>query len=558
MTIYILLIVSVLFSCKDEENNLVTAPAIDQQVYYNAEIYTVNSSLDWKEAMLIENGLIKAVGTSSEIRAMASSDAEQYNMRGRMIMPGIHDVHQHPLEAGSDNFQFVLSENTVNPENYAPEIRNAVNQNANATWILGWGFDIHVLLDGTREPIQILDDISITRPIAVMELTSHSIWVNSKALELANIDSSTMNPAGGIIMKDQAGKPNGLLIDKAGNIIIDLAISSIPNSEQNDYNGLVNYSLPLLAENGITSICDARTYWKRNHHETWKRVEAANELTVRVNLGLWAYSNEGDQFQINKLKSLYENDSNSFLKINQIKLYSDGIIINTTSAMQSSYKLDLFGMPNNNGLNYFTQARIESYITALESTGFDFHIHTIGDRGVKEALNAIEQSGTRVGRHRLTHVEFVDPSDYPRFAQLNVTADCQVAGDFSNPAHWSENNEYIDASLTTAVIPIKSLSNAGARICLSSDWDVSSLNPFVGIQNAVTRSPQEITLEEAIKAYTINSAYVMRQENKVGSIEVGKEADFIVLSQNIFNIASDQISQTKVQETYLQGELIFP
>jgi len=376
-------------------------------------------------------------------------------------------------------------------------------------------------------------------------------------LTLAGIDSNSSNPTGGIVMKDANGHPNGLLIDNAGNLIIDLAISSIPNNEQNDYNGLVNFALPKLAKNGITSICDARTYWKRNHHLTWKKVENDGKLTVRANLGLWLYPTEDDATQITMMQSLYSNDAKNLLKINQIKLYADGIVINTTSAMDANYLIDLFNLPTNNGLNYVTQNRISKYITSLEPTGFDFHIHTIGNRGVNEALNAIEQSGTRNGRHRLTHIEYVNPSDYGRFNQLNVTADAQVAGDFTKPENWHENDAFVGTVLNNSNIPIKNLQQINARVTLSSDWDVSSLNPFIGLQNAVTRSPQELSLENAIRAYTINAAYVMRQENKVGSLEVGKEADFIILSQNLFDIHPHKINQTHVLKTYLKGQLIY-
>ncbi|MEN7551771.1 amidohydrolase [Rapidithrix thailandica] len=552
--IFILLIFS-LFSCK--KNKSPSAEQSDRQVYFNGKIYTVNEEQPWAEAMLVEKGVITLIGSNREVQKKASEEAKIIDLQNHMVLPGIHDVHLHPLEAGSKNFQFILDETETDPENYAYDVEKAIQQHPEAEWILGWGFDIHTLLGAKRPPVEILDELSLTKPIAIMELTSHSIWCNSKALELAGITTSSPNPPGGIIMREANGEPNGLLIDNAGNLLIDLAIVSIPGNAEKDYEGLVNFGLPELAKNGITSLCDARTYWKRNHHRTWQKIADEGKLTARVNLGLWAYPDEDDAFQINRLKELYNEKENSLLKINQIKLYSDGIIINTTSAMQEDYKIDLFGLPTNNGLNYFTQERIAKYIAALESTGFDFHIHTIGDRGVKEALNAIEQSGSAKGRHRLTHVEFVDPADYNRFYQLNVTADCQVAGDFTQPDHWHDNDEFIVPSLAGNVIPIRSLHEAKARVTLSSDWDVSTLSPFAGLQNAVTRTPQALSLAEALKAYTLNSAYVMRQEAKVGSLEVGKEADFIVLDRNLFEIPPHQIGKTQVLATYLQGELIF-
>lgn len=559
MKIFLLSLLISLTSCNNKESSPLETPPIQEgeQLFINGKIYTVNDDLPWAEAMLIKDGVITAIGTNEEVQNKASENAVTVDLANKMVIPGIHDVHLHPLEAASDNFIFTVDPQEEDAENYLSKIEQAVSQNPDATWILGWGFDIHVLLESQRVPIAMLDEISTTQPIVVMEQTSHSVWVNSKALELAGLTTNSPNLIGGVIMKDDNENLNGLLIDNAGNLLIDLAIASIPNSEQKDYDGLVNFALPELAKNGITSICDARTYWKRKHHKTWKKAEDEGKLNVRANLGLWLYPTEDDVSQIEIIRNLYSNDSDSFLKINQIKLYSDGIVINTTSAMEDDFSIDLFNLPTNNGLNYVSENRIAQYIAALEPTGFDFHIHAIGNRGVREALNAIEQSGSTNGRHRLTHVEYVNESDYARFKQLNVTADGQVAGDFTKPANWNDNDVFVPSELNTSIVPLKSLSQADARITLSSDWDVSALNPFVGLQNAVTRAPQELSLAEAIKAYTINAAYVMRQENKVGTLEVNKEADFIILNQNIFDISSDAIGNTQVLSTYLQGEVVY-
>lgn len=151
----------------------------------------------------------------------------------------------------------------------------------------------------------------------------------------------------------------------------------------------------------------------------------------------------------------------------------------------------------------------------------------------------------------------ITSADLSRFKQLNVTADAQVAGDFTQPHNWHHNDHLLGSALADNQVPIKSLKDAGARLTLSSDWNVSSLNPFIGIQNAVTRAQQNISLTEAIKAYTLNGAYVMRQEDKVGSLEVGKLADFIVLDKDIFSISSNQIKNTKIVMTIFNGEEIY-
>jgi len=516
-------------ACRDEVPTPTTGQG--EVVYFNGNIYTVNADQPSASAMIVKDGIITFVGSTIDAQTQAGTLSEQIDLQGLFVMPGIHDVHLHPLEASSENFQFIIDIEETDPENYATDVEAALAANPGSDWLLGWGHSLETILDAERMPKEILDDIAPNRPVAIMEATSHSLWVNSAALEAAGYTDASENPTGGVLMREDNGELNGILIDNAGNLLLDIALASTTDRAEKDYQGLVEYGLPELAKNGITSVCDARTYWKRNHQDIWKRAVYQNTLTVRVNLGLWAYPTEEDASQIETIKSLYSNDPNSLLRINQIKLYSDGIIHNTTSAMHADFLVDYFGEPTNNGVNYFTEERIADYIAALEGTGFDFHIHAIGNRGIHESLNAIETSGTSAGRHRLTHVEFVDPADYPRFAALNVTADAQVAGDFTNPMHWHDNDYLVGPELSENIIPLRSLKENGARIALSSDWDVSSLSPFVGLQNAVTRTPQALSLEDAIIAYTLNAAYVMRQEDKVGSLEVGKEADFIVLDK---------------------------
>jgi len=549
----LLLLTASILSC---DQNPVT-PQGGEMVFFNGKIYTVNATQPWADAMYIKDGVIQFLGGNDEAREMASADAELIDLNGGFVMPGIHDVHLHPLEASSQNFQFAVNENINNPEHYADEVANAIQANPGNDWLLGWGHYLDVLLTATRSPKLILDDVAPNRPVAIMEQTSHSVWCNSAALDLMGLNANSTDPTGGVIMRDSNGEPNGILIDNAGNMLLDLALAPSAAREEADYQGLIGFGLPEMAKYGITSVCDARTYWKRNHHLVWQRALDEGMLTVRVNLGLWAYPAEDDATQIAMLKSLYSYDANSLLNINQIKLYSDGIVHNTTAAMHDNYLVDYFGQIPNNGLNYFDEARIADYIAQLEGTGFDFHIHALGNRGVHESLNAIEQSGSANGRHRLTHVEFVTPSDYGRFAQLNVIADAQVAGDFTQPAHWGDNDYLVGSGLTGAIIPLRSLKDAGARVTLSSDWDVSSLNPFQGLENAVTRDPQALTLEEAIKAYTLDAAYVMRHENKVGSLEVGKEADFILLDRDLFTINTNNIDKTQVLATYLRGTLVY-
>lgn len=531
---------------------------IATQVFKNAKIYTVNEQQAWADAVALSDNKIIFVGSNSAIEKYIGATTKVIDLEGKMLMPGFHDVHIHPIESASENTHFSIDIDETDAENYITEIQAAAKSIPGSGWLIGYGHSIFTLLNTVRSPRDILDEAEPNRPVIIMEQTSHSMWVNSAALALAGFSKDTPHPEGGRILRDEVtDELNGILIDNAGNIVMDMAMAPTTKSLQNDYAGLIDYTLPELAKHGITSISDARSFWQRDDHKTWLKAEANNKLTARVAVGLWAYPAANDIEQLKELKTLYKNNADSLLKFNQIKLYSDGIIVNATSAMLDAYNIDLIGIENNKGLNYFSQARIEKYIAELEPIGFDFHMHAIGDRGIQEALNAVESSGSEQGRHRITHVEIVAPADIPRFAQLNVTADAQVAGNFSKPEHWHENDELIGAVRSDNAIPIKSLEAAGARITLSSDWNVSSFNPFIGLQNAVTRAPQELTLEKAIKAYTLNGAYVMRQEDKVGSIEVGKLADFVVLDRNLFEISENSIDQTKVFMTVFNGEIIY-
>lgn len=534
---------------------------IADKVIKNAKIYTADTSDTFAEALAIKNGLLIYVGTNAGVTTHIGNTTEVLNANGKVILPGMHDVHIHALESCSENAASVILNSAItNPELHKTELQNATTVVNSNGWIMGWGHSINTLLNATRKPRLILDDVFPTQPILIMEETSHSFWINTAGLNLLGITASTPDPVGGHIVKGRwgDGSPDGILIDNAGDAAREVALAQNATLQNIDYEGLRYYGLQLLAQNGITSLVDGRTYWKQNFEQVWRRLKNEGLLTVRVGLCPWVYPDDNDVTQIPTLQAMYD-EGDDMLKVRQIKLYSDGITHNSTAALHEPYNIDMgFGFTDNKGVNYIDQARMTNLITTLEQTGFDFFIHAIGDRGITESLNAIEAARTTNGdletRHRLTHLEIVKPSDFPRFAALNVTADMQVAGEFTQPTHWHENDPLIGATRSNNLVPVKSFHDAGARVTLSSDWNVSALSPFVGIQNAVTRTPQELpNVQTAVKAYTINGAYTMRQETVTGSLEFGKYADLIMIDRDIFTIPSTQIGATKVILTWLAG-----
>jgi predicted amidohydrolase YtcJ len=525
-------------------------------LFLNGRVFIPGPGERLAEAVAVTDGLIVFVGKDDSAAMFLGPGTEVVDLEGRSLIPGLHDVHVHPIEARSAFAgTCLLDGRESNPERYIPKLRRCAPDQLATSWVLGFGHSIFSLLDAARLPVEILDEAIPDRPAIIMEETSHSVWVNSRALAAVGITDETPDPQGGVIVRTRGGSATGILLDAAGDLAMDFAWTDAPEILDLNYEGLLE-AFSRFSSNGITSVSEGRTYWRRGFHKAWLRAERENTLTVRAVLALWAYPWMDDQEQIAELRSLYRHDPQDLLQISEVKLYSDGILINSTAAMLEPYLETVVPLATRIGLNYFSEERIAQYIRELDPVGFDFHIHAIGDRGVREALNAIGQAQWQ-GRHRITHLEVVAPADYPRFAALNVTADMQVAGAFSQPAAWSEN-EFLIGARSSPLIPLRDLYEAGARITLSSDWDVSTLNPFVAMEHALTRSPQALpSLEAVLDAYTINAAFALRQEERTGSIEVGKAADLVELDRDIFAAEPGAVGQTKVLATYLAGRPVF-
>jgi len=544
--------------------NLLAATVKADMVIHNAKAYTVDGNGTVAQAIAVKGNKIIYVGSDVGVDKHIGRRTKLINAKKRLVLPGLHDVHTHPLEAGGQELSCLLT-----PTNTLTQHVNTISAcNAGSTgWILGWGYNVHTLVDASNDPVSYLDQVSNTTPIAIMSETSHSMWVNTAALNALGINANTANPAGGVIVKNAAGQPSGLMFDTAGDMVLHQVLANPSTADKNStYQGLL-WALNQFKENGVTSLGNARLYWKREYLDAWEKADYNYKLTARAVMALWLYPEDvNDNAQISTLNSMYSNDPNSFLRVSQIKMYSDGLPKNTTAALIDPYLHDAgIDIDSNNGLNYVNENRMAHFITELEKTGFDMLIHTIGDRGVRESLNAIETAQQingdigRIRRHRLTHVEYVNTNDINRFNELDVIADFQVAGDWTLPG----NEDQLELSLlgyarSSDHIPVRDIYNTGATITLSSDWDVSTNNPFVGMMNALQRDHQSLpNIESAIEAYTINGAFTLGHENRVGSIEVGKLADFAIVNQDILTIPTDQIGSTKNLMTILDGEVIY-
>ena len=568
--------------------NAAARPPMADKVMVNGDIYTVNANQAWAKALAIKDGKIMRVGSKDEIEALVGKDTVVVDLKGQMVVPGFQDAHVHPLE-GMSLTTFMgcdlipLSDSGSHPETWKKALSQCNDLEFPHQWILGGGHAIQDVLKLERLPKLLLDEVFPDKPAAFMEKSSHSMWVNSKALEMVGIDKDTPDPQGGLIFKDpKTGEPTGLLSDSAGDELMHKALAQSKQLQKARYEALM-MSQDFLAEHGITAVTNGRVYWDRGNLEPWLQAEEQGTLKTRSTMALWAYPHMQDGPQLAKLKSMYRNDLDSLLRITQVKFYSDGVVINNSAAVVEPYNHKIHPFAKPYGLNYFTEQRMAKYIAQLEAVGFDAHIHGLGDRAVKESLNAIE-AARKVNpalkdktRHQITHVALARKEDIPRFAKLNVTANIQINADEGDYGSGVETGELTDwdhvhiddpdywykiiGDVDVLFSPVYEIQQAGGRMVFSSDWDVSTVDPLFSIGNALNLAPENLkkadVIAMAIKAYTLNPAYLMRHEHLTGSIEVGKYADLAVLDRNLFEQTARGIKNTKVTMTLLAGKTTY-
>ncbi len=385
------------------------------------------------------------------------------------------------------------------------------------------------------------------------------MWVNSQALKLAGISKTSPEPQGGKILKDpDTGELNGILFDNAGDIVMELAWNSMSNPFNQSYTGLMN-GLEEAAAHGITTIGDGRLYWKRGWYEVWKEAQANGDLTARVSLRPWIYPQDSQASQLEFLKGIQSRDPESLLIVDQVKMYSDGILINGTAKTLAPYRFTYIE-DEPYGINYIPPSQMKSWLTALDNIGYGAHIHAIGDGAIRESLNAIEfareQGADR--DYTLTHVEMVNSKDIKRFKPLQVNADFQVGSDYiaEHDHRWAE--PFLGAKRARSLMQVRRLYDAGANVSLSSDWNVHDINPLVGIANSLLMGKTGMQdIDAAIDAYTINAAVSLGLDDITGSIEKGKSADLVVLDRDITELSPDNIADTTILMTVLQGEIVF-
>ena len=529
----------------------------DITVVTNADVYTADDQGTHAEAFAFDaEGVIIAVGTEEDVRNAAGADATEIDAGGDLVLPGFQDTHVHVPEAGINEGLCFLEPNQTF-DAYEEALAGCVAEQPADGWVRAAGASLFDLRDTDELPIDVLDRVVPDRPALVFDDIGHAVWVNTLALEEAGIEADAGDPPGGVYLRDAgSGELTGLLLENAQHQVRDVAAVD-PDTA---YAGLLT-SLAELGRNGVTSMSDAGGYWPQGFPAVWERALAEDTLTVRAFNALYLYPDKPMVEQLATFADLYSNDPESLLHTNTAKIYLDGILDLGTAHLLAPY--DEPPDPNfPSGFEYFDQQTLDAYAIALDDLGFQLHFHVIGDAAARSALDAVEavevvDPDAAEHRHRTTHTYLVDPADVPRFAELGVIADFQMATESISTDYADYLSEFI-GDRAHDLIPTRTLLDAGADVSLSSDWDADELSPVGTIDRALTRPTEAVPdLETAIRLVTVDAAYALGQDDRTGTIEVGKQADFVILDQNLFDIEPEQISDTKVLLTAVGGRTVY-
>lgn len=540
--------------------------AFADQIFTNARIYTLNSSQPWAESIAVKDGRILAVGTAAEVDTHRGNMSELVDVEGRMLMPGIHDMHNHPTEAGIREL-YECGFPLASLEEVITIITECKENTPAGEWIRGGQWS-EALFATDQSPRSILDEISTQHPIYMMDWTVHNAWVNSAALERFGIDANTPDPGGGIIGRDPAsGEATGILYDNAAY----LYRRQLPAYTQEQLVRALTWSIGELIGFGVTSFKDAIV--TEDTLKAYHTIDQERGLPARVKASLtwksaWAESNE-KEIELIASRGEY---SSEMLDTEFAKIMLDGIPLTYTSALLEPYlPSEGFG-DNHYGAMMLDYDELIQDVVELDRQGITVKIHATGDRSVRSALDAFEAARAANGDsglvHEVSHAAMIHPDDLPRFKALNVAAEMC-------PILWYP---WPDGGYTKMVgeerakaWAIRTLTELGGLVIYGSDWPavVPDANPWPGIEAMVTRanpyglSPgadwpeQAVDLETAVQIFTLNGATAAKTPELTGSLEVGKAADFIVLDRNIFEVPIEEVSDTQVMITVVNGNRVY-
>jgi predicted amidohydrolase YtcJ len=526
-------------------------------VLRGGQVYTLDAPRRWAESIAIRNGRIVSVGSDAEVAAHVGAGTRIVELAGRMVLPGFHDSHVHPLAGGVELGQCSLS-GLATPEAVFAKIGACAAALPAAAWLVGSGFEL-TMFPGGNPRREDLDRVVSDRPAVFSSTDGHSSWVNSQALAIAGVTRDTPDPPGGRIERDETGTPSGTLRESAAALVG----SHVPPITPAERRAGLRRGLEMAARLGITSFIEASA----DEAELGTYEEAAREgwlgARVTVSQRLDAAAGEG---AVPALAARARRAAGPRLRADSAKLFVDGVIEGGTAALDEPYA----GRGEDRGELLFEPAALARLAVALARERLQLHAHAIGDRAIRVTLDAIEAARAATGwtdaRPHLAHIQLLPPAQIARFRGLGAAANVQALWAYEDPFITDLTVPRLGADRSRWLYPIGSLLAGGAVVVGGSDWSVTSMNPLQAIEVGLTRRapgsgpgpawiPEErATLSAMLAAYTINGAWLQRAEAERGSIEVGKLADLVVLERNLFDVPPHEISRVKVVKTLLEGK----
>ena len=535
-------------------------------VLTGGHVHTVDPGLPRAEAVAVGGERIVAVGSAADVADWIGPRTRVVDLAGRLLLPGFQDAHVHPTTGGMDLLECDVREHLGRRETLAA-IAAYVAAHPEKAWIVGSGWYMGDFENGTprRED---LDAIVADRPAILPNRDGHSSWVNSRALDLAGIDATTPDPPDGRIERDPDGTPTGTLHEGAATLVERL----IPSHTDTDWDEAFIAGQAYLHRFGITAWQDAIV--TPTTLAIYRRAADSGRLTARVEAALWWERDRGGE-QVDEFLAASRSLPPGQLRANSVKLMLDGVAETFTASMVDPY-LDASGEPTTNrGIDFIDPGALKDYVTRLDAAGLQPHFHALGDRAVRNALDAVAAARAANGmtdtRPHLAHIQVVHPDDLPRFAELGAIANAQPLWACHDPQMDVLTMPFLGPERAAWQYPFAPLLRSGARLAMGSDWSVSTPDPLVEIEVAVNRllrhpllhdlapflPAERITLEQAIHGFTMGSAYVNHLDGDSGSISVGKLADLAVVDRDLFALDAGPIGDARVLATVVGGAVVF-
>jgi len=534
-------------------------------VITGVDVFTVDAARRWANGLAIRGDRIVAVAArEDDLSDLIGPSTERLHLPGRTVVPGFQDAHVHPAFAGRNLLRVHLDDLGSRREVF-DAIGTYAREHLDEPWILGGGWAMALFPDGLPSAAE-LDAVVPDRPAFLMNRDVHSGWANSKALALAGIDRSTPDPWDGRIERDRTtGDPTGALHEEAA---YDVWERVVPATTPEEWREAILVAQRHLHALGVTGWQDA---WVRpDLLRAYRDLDDAGELTARVSAALWWDRHLG-LAQIDTFVEQRAWGEGGQVRARTVKIMTDGVAETCTAAMLEPY-LGADGVTTDErGRPYLDAEPLTEAVTALDAAGFQVHMHAIGDRAVRKALDAVEAArranGPNDRRHHVAHLQFVAPEDVPRFRRLDVVANVQ--------ALWACHDAQVDAltipqigeERAARMYPFGELRRSGATLAMGSDWGVSSPDPLLQMEVAVTRTDpsdrdgrpldaaEALDLPTALAAFTRGSAYV-DHDDEAGTIEPGKRADLAVLNRNPFEREAGPIGEVRVELTIAGGRVV--